>query len=258
MSIQWSLVLFTWLTGAGGCLFAFIGLNEVARLSKKNTFVASIVALVLTVVGGLASVTHLAHADRMLNALTCPTSGIFIEAVLVAIACVCIIVYLISIKREAEPVSKIFGILGAIAGLLLSFMSGHSYIMAAQSAWDTMLLPIGYLLTALAMGAGLWWALLAPDKDNGAKAASLFAIVCGVLGLIGLLAFSLAADTFAISGGLVAVALLCEVVAVVLAVVAQVKVMQGLEWVYVVLVAIAALLFRVLMWTVGGTGLSFF
>ena len=188
MSIQWSLVLFTWLTGAGGCLFAFIGLNELTRWSKKNAFAASLTALVLTIVGGLASVTHLAHPGRMLNALSHPTSGIFVEAVLVAILCACIVVYLICLRRQAQAAAKAFGILGAIAGLLLSFMAGHSDIMAAQTAWATMMLPLGYLATALATGAGLWWALLAPDKENGAQAASICAIVCAAVALACVLA----------------------------------------------------------------------
>lgn len=258
MSIQWSLVLFTWLTGAGGCLFAFIGLNELTRWSKKSTFTASLVALVLSVVGGLASVTHLAHPDRMLNALTHPTSGIFVEAVLVAILCVCIIAYLICIRRKTQAAAKVFGVLGAIAGLLLSFMAGHSYIMAAQTAWATMALPLGYLATALGIGAGLWWALLASDKENGAQVASICAIACSVLALVCVLSYSVIAGCFTTSGTIAIAALICEAIAVILAVVARMKSMPGLEWGYVVVVAIAALLFRVLMWTVGGASMAFF
>ena len=61
MDIQWSLVLFTALTGMGGWLFFFICLNVFVRKTDKGAFAGTATALALTVVGGLASVTHLSH-----------------------------------------------------------------------------------------------------------------------------------------------------------------------------------------------------
>lgn len=258
MSIQWSLVIFTLLTGAGGCLFAFIGLNEITRWSKKDTFAASIVALLLAIVGGLASVTHLSHPGRIMNALSHPASGIFIEAVLVGILCVLIIVYLVCIRRNASAAAKVLAIVGGVAGLALSFMAGHSYIMAAQTAWATMLLPLGYLLTALATGAGLWWALLAPDAENGAPQAVLAAVVCAVLAVLGVCAFAAAAGAFSVQAAVVWGAVVCEVLAVVLALASRAKPQPVLAWLFVAVTAVASLLFRVLMWTVGGGMYGFF
>ena len=57
MDIQWSLVLFTALTGMGGWLFFFICLNVFVRKTDKGAFAGTATALALTVVGGLASVT---------------------------------------------------------------------------------------------------------------------------------------------------------------------------------------------------------
>ena len=99
MDIQWSLVLFTALTGLGGMMFLLICLNALLGKTDKGEFEGSIISVVLLAVGGLASVTHLSHPDRMLNALQHPTSGIFTEAVLVGLLAVCAIVFALMVKR---------------------------------------------------------------------------------------------------------------------------------------------------------------
>jgi len=83
MEIQWSLVLFTALTGMGGCMFACVAVDEFLGRAKAAAFPAAVAALVIAVVGGLASVTHLSHPSRIMGALSHPTSGIFTEALLV-------------------------------------------------------------------------------------------------------------------------------------------------------------------------------
>lgn len=155
MEIAWSLVLFTALTGCGGWLFAGVAIDEFAQKTSKANFTSAVVALVLMIVGGLASVTHLAHPENMLAALNHPTSGIFVEAVLVGIAAAFIIVYLIAYGRNAT-VRRICAVAGAVVGAALSFMAGHSYLMDAVSTWNTMLLPLAYLGTAAASGLGLY------------------------------------------------------------------------------------------------------
>ena len=97
MEIQWSLVLFTALTGMGGCMFACVAADEFLGRAKAAAFPAAVAALVIAVVGGLASVTHLSHPDRIMGALSHPTSGIFTEALLVGCLCVCVVVYLLSL-----------------------------------------------------------------------------------------------------------------------------------------------------------------
>lgn len=72
MDIQWSLVIFTVLTGLGGWLFFFVGLNVLLGKTDKGAFAGTVAALALAIVGGCASVTHLSHPDRMLVALQHP------------------------------------------------------------------------------------------------------------------------------------------------------------------------------------------
>ena len=74
MEIQWSLVLFTAISGAGAWLFAFIGLNEFLGRARndKGLMVGCVLAAVLLAVGGVASVTHLSHVDHVLWVLQHP------------------------------------------------------------------------------------------------------------------------------------------------------------------------------------------
>ena len=159
MEIQWSLVLFTALTGMGGCMFACVAADEFLGRAKAAAFPAAVAALVIAVVGGLASVTHLSHPDRIMGALSHPTSGIFTEALLVGCLCVCVVVYLVLVKREAAAgARKAVAVIGAVFGVLLSFMAGESYLMEARPNWCSQLLPLGYLLTAVSEGiAATWW-----------------------------------------------------------------------------------------------------
>ena len=186
MDIQWSLVLFTVLTGAGGMLFFFIGLNTLLGKTDKGEVAGSIASLALIVVGGLCSVTHLSHPTRMLNALQHPTSGIFTEAVLVGLLACVLIVFLIMVKREMRGAGlSVVAVIGMVLGVLLSFMAGQSYLMVAITAWNTELLPLGYLGTALAEGAAAYVVLLAATKADRA-AASFFGVLLLAAGCISL------------------------------------------------------------------------
>lgn len=132
MSIQWSLVLFTALTGLAGWLFACVLISEWTNRAERTRFIAMLSGLVLMAVGGFASVLHLSHPENMLAALSHPTSGIFIEAVLVGISALCAIVYLVLHARKvSDTVRKVFLVISAIAGVALSFMAGSSYMMSS-------------------------------------------------------------------------------------------------------------------------------
>lgn len=191
MEIQWSLVLFTALTGLGGMTFFLICGNTLLGKTGKGEFVGSLASLALLVVGGLASVTHLSHPDRMLNALQHPTSGIFTEAVLVGLLSVCAIVFALMVHREIRGGAlKAVSVVGLILGVLMAFMAGQSYIMAALAAWDTELLPLGYLGTAAAEGAAAYLLLIsvqtAEERAQGFYAkvlagAGCFSLVTTVL-----------------------------------------------------------------------------
>ena len=51
------------------------------------------------------------------------------------------LVYLVLAKKDYPGVSKVFGVLGGIVGLVLPFVAGSSYLIAARPAWDSIALP---------------------------------------------------------------------------------------------------------------------
>lgn len=191
MDIQWSLVLFTALTGSAGWLLACVGVNEARGAVRKCNFNAALVALIVLAVGGLASVTHLSHPENIMGALSHPTSGIFVEVCLVAATGLCNLVYLIVKKREVGAgVVKLFALAAGVFGVILSFMAGASYMMASQEAWNTVLMPLGYALTDLPVGAALYLLFAAKEGDVSLEARILG--VGGVLAALGALVFGLA------------------------------------------------------------------
>ena len=102
MEIQWSLVLFTALSGAGAWLVACAGLDAFKGLAKKTVVPAVVTGIVLIIVGGIASATHLSHVDRIMAVLAHPAPGIFLEAVLLGIDVVVAVAFLVLYRRGAS------------------------------------------------------------------------------------------------------------------------------------------------------------
>ncbi|WP_304854089.1 dimethyl sulfoxide reductase anchor subunit family protein [Adlercreutzia caecimuris] len=184
MEIAWSLVFFTVLSGCGGWLLAAIAIDEFAGITENTDFKAGIVGLVLLAVGGLASATHLAHPENIFAAFNHPTSGIFLEAVLIAIAGAFAVAYLVTYGRN-QVARRVCIAIAALVGVALSFMAGNSYIMSSCSNWDTMLLPLAYLGTTMVPGVALYCALAkAFDGGKNIKAFSALLVASGAIAAI--------------------------------------------------------------------------
>lgn len=192
MEIQWSLVLFTAIASCGAWVSVGVAVDEVRGLTKSTNFLASVIAVVLAVVGGLASVTHLSHPDRIMAVLGHPTPGIFLEALLIGLFIVAVAVYLVLLKRGASAgARKAVAIVAAIIGIVFSFASGYSYMMEARATWNTIALPLGYLGFGAASGLALYLLLAALKKedDEAVKLAGVETVVGGALALASGLAF---------------------------------------------------------------------
>ena len=169
MEIQWSLVLFTALSGAGAWLVACAGLDAFKGLAKKTVVPAVVTGIVLIIVGGIAAATHLSHVDRIMAVLAHPAPGIFLEAVLLGIDVVVAVAFLVLYRRGAsEGVLKGLGVVAVAMAAVFSYACGSSYMMSSQLAWNTVALPLGYLGTALAAGTALWYLLCAARREEGA------------------------------------------------------------------------------------------
>lgn len=257
MSIQLSLVIFTALVGTAGWLAVCIAISELSGKGKSARSLAAIATLVLAIVGGIASVTHLSHPDRLFGALGHPTSGIFIEAVLVGLLIVSVVVYLILLKRESGA-AKVLAIIAAIIGLVGSYMTGNSYIMSSIPVWDTVTLPIAYSLTVAPAGVALYLVLLGIKKDQDAKLFGLFLAVVGILGAIGAAAFLAPAGADALLTWGV-----CVVVGGIIPAICGFLVFKGQSAMIMGAIALACALvgcvaLRCLMWTTGETLYSLF
>ena len=235
MEIQWSLVLFTALSGAGAWLVACAGLDAFKGLARKAVVPAVIAGISLIIVGGIASATHLSHVDRIMAVLAHPAPGIFLEALLLGIDVVVAVAFLVLYRRGAsEGVLKGLGIVAVAMAAIFSYACGSSYMMSSQLAWNTVALPLGYLGTALAAGTALWYLLCAACKEE-ASALSFAAIWVGIV----------------VCGGVVPAA--CGV--------AGMKKTEGalsLAIVAVVGAFIGAVAYRVLMWTASIALMSLF
>lgn len=252
MAIQWSLVLFTVLTGAAGWMFACTAWDKFAGKNGEAAFSTSIVALIVMIVGGCASVTHLAHPENIMEALNRPASGIFIEAALVGLSAVCIFIFAILVKRGAqEGVQKAFALLGAIFGILLSFMAGHSYMMEAIPAWNNWLLPLGYLGTAIPSGAALYLCFVAKDAtaDSVKNGANLL-LIGGIVGAVLALAWGAASGSFATAGAPIALATVCDIVAAICGYLVKKHPDKTMTYAVVALIfaLVGSIAFRVAMW----------
>ena len=153
MEIQWALVLFTVISGAGAWLFAFSMLGYLLKKDATPSKMETIVAFVLVAVGGCMSVLHLSHVDRILEALNHPTSGIFVEAAMIGVLCVILAVYFVLLVRgSSEKARTAVGVLGLLVGMVFTYACGSSYMMEARPAWQTVALPLAYFAFAMLRG----------------------------------------------------------------------------------------------------------
>jgi len=262
MDIQWPLVFFTVLGGAGGWLIAIAALNEFTGKSSnaKVRRTALIVGIVLVVVAGCASATHLTHPDRMMAALGHPTSGIFTEALLTGLITLASIIYLVLIKREASKSSlKVVAAIAGILGLVLPFATGMSYMMSSKPAWDTILFPLACFGTTAVTGFTTYLVIQATSAEEKA-ALDWTSLATAVVGLVAaLLAIIYAGYAGALGGaqagmfwgGVVAVGCLLPAVCAFL----MRKGNSGVALAVTALVGayVGSFVFRCFMWLIGTT-----
>lgn len=155
MEIQWPLLIFSVLLGVTSGCFVFLGVGELRGKFKDVRFLGALIAFICLAVGGCVSVLHMGHPERATHLLGNLGSGLSKELFVVAIMGIVSLVYLILAKKDYPGVSKVFGVLGAVLGLVLPFVAGASYLIAARPAWDSVALPLMFLGGGLGMGMTL-------------------------------------------------------------------------------------------------------
>ena len=283
MEVQWPLLIFSVLLGVTSGSFVFLGVGELKGKFKDVRFIGALIALICLAVGGCVSVLHMGHPERATHLLGNLGSGLSKELFIVAIRGIVALVYVILSRKDYPGVTKVFGVLGGIIGIVLPIVAGASYLVAARPAWDSVALPLMFLGGGLAMGMLLMCGLVLL-KGNAAEEGG-FALKLALAGVIIMVVTSLAYVVWIaiapyqeasrsierlISGDLavafwVGVVLVGLVAPVVLAVLACVKATKGegntgvanpkslATWMFVALAcsAVGAVVLRVIMYSVG-------
>lgn len=201
VGIQWPLVLFTLIAGAG---YGLLGMCGLARLTGKQSAetrkLALIVTLVLLCVGGLMSVFHLVHPERFMGAITnlFSFSGIALELISLGIGVVVTVAFLGLSQTGNAAGEKVCAILGIVVGVVAAFLQGFAYFeVAAQPGWHSLALALGYLFTSLTAGA-LAYAVIGAAKHEDTADLKLAGKVA--LGLAACAVVSMAAYALTLSG----------------------------------------------------------
>lgn len=198
--IQWPLVLFSMLAGCGGCCFAFAGVAGALGESTTVTLWATGISLVLVVVGAVCSMMHLATPRHAFAAVThlLSFSGISVELIMLGVVSAIMVAYgAACLWFDNELVRLVLGMAGALAGVVLAFVTGHGYLISSKPTWNTKKLPLAYTGTALVAGGFLYaavsvatggvWAMELPVKLLLAACAVFSAVtVAAYLGHLGM------------------------------------------------------------------------
>ena len=198
--IQWPLVLFSMLAGCGGCCFAFAGVAGALGESTTVTLWATGISLVLVVVGAVCSMMHLATPRHAFAAAThlLSFSGISVELIMLGVVSALMVAYgAACLWFDNELVRLVLGMAGALAGVVLAFVTGHGYLISSKPTWNTKKLPLAYTGTALVAGGFLYavvsvatggvWAMELPVKLLLAVCAVFSAVtVAAYLGHLGM------------------------------------------------------------------------
>lgn len=189
MELQWPLILFTTFVAWSAGLFGIQGMAALANEGKRAQMTALVTSVVLLAAGGIAVFFHLEHWERIFNGFGNPTSGITQELVCVVVLGVLMVVVFALLRRSsvdaAGPVlPKWLAVLMTVAAALLVLVTGHSYMMAARPAWDSLLGPLTLLGTAAATGALTFAVVETLRGESVGKCVSVTSLVGAAANLV--------------------------------------------------------------------------
>ena len=181
MEIQWPLLIFSVLLGVTSGSFVFLAVGELRGKFRDVRFAGALIALICLAVGGCVSVLHMGHPERATHLLGNLGSGLSKELFVVAIMGIVALIYLVLAKKDYPTASKVSGVLGAVLGLVLPFVAGASYLIAARPAWDSIALPLMFLGAGLALGMTLMCGLVLLRGADDERGFALKLALAGVL-----------------------------------------------------------------------------
>ena len=210
MELQWPLILFTTFVVWSAGLFGAQGAAALAGEGRRAQMPALVASAALLAVGGVAVFFHLEHWERIFNGFGNPTSGITQELACIVAVGVLMVVAFVMLRRGASDgaggkvgvaggsaaaaaskaanagapaLPKWLAALMIVAAALLVLVTGHSYMMAARPAWDSVLGPLSLLGAACAAGP-LTFAVIEVTRDEVVgRAIALFSLIGSIANL---------------------------------------------------------------------------
>ena len=199
MELQWPLILFTTFVAWSAGLFGAQGAAALAGEGRRAQMPALIGSAALLAVGGIAVFFHLEHWERIFNGFGNPTSGITQELACIVVVGVLMVVAFVMLRRGAgdgaaagaangeagraagddgaPALPKWLAALMIAAAALLVLVTGHSYMMAARPAWDSLLGPLTLLGAACAAGRAVGIAAIVGSAANAALSVAYLAFM---------------------------------------------------------------------------------
>jgi anaerobic dimethyl sulfoxide reductase subunit C (anchor subunit) len=185
MELQWPLIVFTTFICLSAGTFGSIAIASLKEEYKAIQLPGLVFSFVALIIGGAASVLHLQTPTRYFAQFGNISSGINQEIAMIALVAIIMVVYFVQLRRSGDA-NKVIKIIAAVLSLVLVLVMSHSYLMPSIPAWNTILLPIYYVLHAVLLGVLVTVALLAINKSESAQGSRL-----NTVALVALVVFAL-------------------------------------------------------------------
>ena len=195
MELQWPLILFTAFVAWAGGLLATQGIFALKKEGEKTQMTATIVTLVLLVIGGIAVFMHLQHWERIFNGFGHLSSGITQELIGIVLMIVVLVLFFLQLRKEEGKIPAWLAVVAIIVALGTVIVTAHSYMMASRPAWNTFMWAFALIGNACILGP-LTFIFLDAVKDKQDKPASfgLVALIGAVLNALGSLLYVFVAN----------------------------------------------------------------
>lgn len=174
MELQWPLILFTTFIAWCGGLFGTQCLYVLRGKGEKTQVAAWITAAILLVVGGISVFLHLEHWERIFNGFGHITSGITQELICIVLIAIVALIFIIMLKKKGE-VPRALAIIGLVVSILMVAVTGHSYMMPALPAWNSVFQVLSLVGAACLLGPATFVLIAHYTKDESDFSLSMVA-----------------------------------------------------------------------------------
>ena len=189
MELQWPLILFTSILAWSVGLFGAQAIYALRGEGAKAQMPALITSVVLMAISGIAVFFHLQHWERIFNGFGHITSGITQELIAIIVVFIVMVIYFVYLRRSGEgKVPTWVAVIAIVTSAILMCVAGHSYMMPARPAWDSVIQIASLLGAACAMGPATM-AVIVELKDGATDYSGKINVIGQIIGAALTIAF---------------------------------------------------------------------